>query len=198
MLGQVQMSYLAGAADGRYMKWVIVDPSFWTIASAPVKVVDMLDTLMHNSSRDPNSIYVELTDGGPIGHYIMHLINKPRYVAGLFIQAYGVENEVPCRVCEQRFVKSDIGKKSGMWPYFGCKSIPGFAEHACGNCVGTAAGHNCTFTDKTYAHLRAVWDRKPPIVSDITDRNSPPHLDAVWTNNMLTDFLKSHDKYYSR
>lgn len=192
MVEQLSMSYLTGPAYGRYLKWEITNPHFWAAASAQKPVTELISS--PRCPPAPNSVFVEITDGGPLGHYIELLVKHPRYVTGLFIQAYGIENKVPCRLCEQRFMKSDGGGKAGMWPFFGCKSIPAFSDYSCGNCVSGVEGHNCSFRDDRFDHLRARWNSQPLIESDLTDKNSPELSDVRYKGKRLKRFLRYYNE----
>lgn len=124
-------------------------------------------------SQDKNGplpIYVDIRQGGPTGQIMSHL-QDPRRARGLVVQAFGYPNEVPCRVCEKHFKSSESSSHAGMWPFFGCRSVPGQFGNDCGNCL--FAVEQCSFREPRLHRLRARSDREPPIIEDVRPENSP-------------------------
>ncbi|RYP74280.1 hypothetical protein DL771_003101 [Monosporascus sp. 5C6A] len=63
---------------------------------------------LEQSGRPPSHlVYVELFQGGPTSQFMSALVRDPRYVAGLFIQVFGVPNFVPYELYERRFTNSE-------------------------------------------------------------------------------------------
>ncbi|RYP74534.1 hypothetical protein DL769_004002 [Monosporascus sp. CRB-8-3] len=187
MLGAMSIAFPLGPAEGRYLKWRITGANFWEAANAQSPIAKML---VSKGKPKMNTVFVEINRAGPAGQFMSLLVKDPRYVNGLFIQAFGVPNLVPCELCERRHCGSETPDQSGMFPFFGCRSIPGFAENSCGNCVGSIEGHRCTFRDDRFKALRANFKRKPQVVEDLNDSNCPAFQEI--TGSELQALLEDH------
>ncbi|ORY60674.1 uncharacterized protein BCR38DRAFT_487744 [Pseudomassariella vexata] len=161
---------VTGAAKDCYVRWEITDQKFWSVLQLQDPATSALASALAKRIKD---VFVEITCGGPFDTFLVRLSNDRRRATGLFVQLYGDENEVPCRSCSKRLISSETGDHRGMWPMFGCRSIPGAFGHACGNCLAMVEGEKCTFRDDKYDHLRASSKRDPPLVSDLSSSNSP-------------------------
>jgi hypothetical protein len=117
-------------------------------------------------------LYVEIASGGPFGAFLTALANERRRMVGIFVQMYGIQNEVFCRYCEMRLIKSENGIRYGMIFFFGCVFNARF-NTACGNCLIYVEAAKCEFRDDRFACLRASWGRNPPLEWEITSANSP-------------------------
>ncbi|ORY55259.1 uncharacterized protein BCR38DRAFT_506238 [Pseudomassariella vexata] len=170
VLSYIIIHVVKGAAKDRYVRWEITNPKFWSALQLQDPAASALASAPKERIKD---VFVEITCGGPFDIFLSRLSNDRRRVSGLFVQLYGDENEVPCRSCTKRLVGSETGGHCGMWPMFGCRSIPGAFGNACGNCVAMVEGEKCTFRDEKYDHLRASSKRDPPLVSDLSASNSP-------------------------
>ncbi|KAI0095312.1 hypothetical protein F4776DRAFT_598284 [Hypoxylon sp. NC0597] len=165
-----QFTLLGGVAAGRYLCWEITDQEFWHAANLQQPFI----RFVHDQGIEGTlQVYADLRHGGPIGGYFGMMAVDRRRVRGFMVQLYGIPNEVPCRSCETHFRSFDSTDHAGMWPFFGCRSIPGEFNGICGNCYFSITDSTCLFRDPRYAHLRARGDRDPPLVEDITADNSP-------------------------
>jgi hypothetical protein len=117
-------------------------------------------------------LYVEIASGGSFGAFLTALANKRRRMIGMFVQMYGIQNEVLYRYCEMRLIRSENSIRYGIIPFFGCVSNARF-DTACGNCLIHVEAAKCEFRDNRFACLRASWGRNPPLEWEITSANSP-------------------------
>lgn len=122
------------------------------------------------------------------------LASDNRYVTGLFIHAYGTPNEVPCATCESRFINTDSGDHRGMYPFFGCRSMPDISKGSCSNCARSVTAHNCTFRDEKFSHFMAKPNRRPAIVEDINPVSSPRAPGMSYPGKMLVQYFNRRDQ----
>ncbi|RYP56135.1 hypothetical protein DL770_010847 [Monosporascus sp. CRB-9-2] len=162
MLGAMSISLVGGPATGRYMRWRIEGENFWAAANAQSNVIAMLQ----DEGRKPPShpVYVEMFRAGPTGPFMSLLAKDPR--------------------------TSEQPDQCGMYPFFGCWSIPGFHGGSCGNCVGSIEGHNCTFRDDRFEDLKASYRRSPQIREDIRDDTCP--IMKTFDGNWLRSRVEKH------
>jgi hypothetical protein len=159
MLHMISFNILSGRAANRYLEWVIdlSNTNFWRAMSCQKPVRDALVVI---DQYRPRRLFVEINKGGPLGKIVSMIATRPDRITGLFIQQFGEDNLVPCRCCETKFVQSEMtsardGPRAGMYYMFGCRSIPGMAESACGNCIMGVTQSECEFRLDHYAPLRA-------------------------------------------
>ncbi|KAI1370057.1 hypothetical protein F4677DRAFT_439475 [Hypoxylon crocopeplum] len=169
LLDHMGFALLDGAAEGRYVRWRILDREFWEIASPSLPYSQFV---ADQELDGPLPLYADVRQGGPIGEILVQLSKDPRRVRGLIVQLYGLPNEVPCSGCEKHFRSSESKRHAGMWPFFGCRSIPGAFSGICGNCFFSVEDSRCSFRLEDHRHFRADGDRDPPLVEDLTERNS--------------------------
>jgi hypothetical protein len=161
MMYSMRFHILGGKAANRYIKWKIIDHDFWRYAQADSNIIVHLDKPGFKKVA-PNRLYVEIASGGPFGALLTALANKRRRMIGMFVQIYGIQNEIPCRHCEMRLIKSENGIRHSMIPFFGCVSNARF-NTACGNCLIHVKAAKCEFRDNKFACLRASWGRNPSL-----------------------------------
>ncbi|OTB10525.1 hypothetical protein K445DRAFT_27577 [Daldinia sp. EC12] len=167
LLEHLTIEFLKGAARGRYVRWRISSNSFWVDCSIqnPYK-----DFAMSRGLEGSLPLYVDIREGGPTGLIIAQMAKDKRRLRGLPVQIHGLPNEVPCATCERHFRSSDSSAHAGMWPFFGCRSVPGFFDGDCGNCLSSV--ETCSLRDPRCEALRARTDREPPLIEDLTEENS--------------------------
>jgi hypothetical protein len=157
-LTYVHFETLNGTGEGRYIRWV-VHPDIFTV----LQVASATRAYVRSHNEGLRDAYVELLNGGPLGDYFLSLVDSHRKAEALFVQAYGIPNVVPCRRCIRYWMRSETEKRTGMWPFFGCRSVPGY-KLSCGNCVCSVEAASCEYhADNTrYKHLRASHDQPAP------------------------------------
>lgn len=153
-LDAIEFSEVDGPAEGLYLSWKLEDRKTTHIM--------WLNLLNKEAAHDvtnryrnavPNVVYVEKTNGYPLGRY-MDAICGPRgtRAKGLAVQAYGHRNLNPCECCERRYLTSYVSFEDGenpqvhvMWPFFECISLKGFSNGVCGNCIYHLREGECTY-----------------------------------------------------
>lgn len=129
-----------------------------------------------NCPYRPKGCSVNISDAGPFGQYLHWLINEPRRGLGFFIQMLGFDNAFPCEACDIKMRNAGSKGTAGMAPFFGCKSmiggikVPGqkeAANYACGNCMTSISGAQCSFQRSGLAFARAGGDF--PIRNDLAN-----------------------------
>ncbi|OTA71521.1 hypothetical protein M434DRAFT_39199 [Hypoxylon sp. CO27-5] len=180
MLRYFQFTLLGGVAARRYLRWRVTDQAFWQAANLQQPFMHFVEG---QEIEGTLQVYADLRHGHPPGRYFEMMAVDRRRVRGFMVQLYGIPNEVPCRSCEVRFRSSESADHAGMWPFFGCRSIPGEFGGICGNCYFSITDSTCSFRDPRYTHLRARADRDPPLVEDITEGNSPLINDITTVNS---------------
>ncbi|XXG98905.1 hypothetical protein Hte_006913 [Hypoxylon texense] len=166
----MKVSSLGGEAQGRYLRWELLDRGIWTSLQLQSPYSNHAEAVPLDGNFP---LFVEIRQGGPVGEYITRLVKDKRRARGLFVQLYGVPNEVPCRSCDKYIRESDSSKYAGMRPFFGCRSIPDTFDGICGNCYYHIKDHNCSFRETMYSGLAARDDREPPLIEELTLDNSP-------------------------
>jgi hypothetical protein len=99
-------------------------------------------------------LYVEIASGGSFSAFLTALANKRRCVVGIFVQMYGIQNEVFYQYCEMRLIKFENGIRYGMISFFGCVFNARF-DIVYGNCLIHVEIAKCEFRDNRFACLRA-------------------------------------------
>jgi hypothetical protein len=188
-LNCLRIGILGGVARDRYCIWEVSGRTFWQTMQCQENVVQAYNHFANRKIKE-RSVLVELVHGGPLGKYFYHMVKDHRRVKGLFIQAYGIENEVPCRLCERRLIGSEDGGHNGMWPYFGCRSIPGWFSGCCGNCADSVDSNRCEFTDPKFEHLLASEERRSVTTSNDINGRSAPLLIKMGPEQWKTVFKK--------
>jgi hypothetical protein len=140
---------LGGKAADRYMEWEVIDYDFWRYAQADFNITVHLDRAGFKKVAS-NRLYVEIASGGPFSALLTALANERRRIIGMFVQMYGIQNEVPYRYCEMRLIKSKNGIRHGIISFFGCVSNARF-DTACGNCLIHVEAAKCEFRDNKFA-----------------------------------------------
>ncbi|KAI0839901.1 hypothetical protein F5Y06DRAFT_295277 [Hypoxylon sp. FL0890] len=173
MIESLSISILEGRAKGRYVCWKLRSMQFWDAAGLNSRYKPYASRMTLEKAKP---VYVDLVQGGPIGEFMFHFCSDSRRVIGLFIQMFGLPNEVPCRCCVRRFRSSETDLHSGVWPFFGCRSMPGVAGWSCGMCCYSIEAHLCDFRDSKLKHFRARRRREPPLLEDLNPGNSPESM----------------------
>lgn len=134
-----------GPASGVYVEWVLANPKgklIWPFFNeAGIDSTGCPLWVSKNRSRaSTRPLYVEATNGGPLGLYFMSMAQDPRRAKSLLISMFGHRNLAPCKSCENRYLKTwkrtpEGGTVHVMWPFFECVSIAGFHRGGCSNCA---------------------------------------------------------------
>ncbi|KAI1818924.1 hypothetical protein F4861DRAFT_548356 [Xylaria intraflava] len=173
ILESLRIHLLGGLGANRYVRWTLKD-GFW----GAIRIRPYLQRLVRQFDIDdiqPNLLFVEASQGGPWGDYILDILDDQRRSDAVFIQRFGKINAVPCECCERRYRRSDgVDEKRGLWPFHECISFAESNAGACGNCVFSIAGNACTYhgDDPRVAHFKAE-NLKEPVVSMMTPRSAP-------------------------
>ncbi|KAI8958364.1 hypothetical protein F5Y11DRAFT_336428 [Daldinia sp. FL1419] len=163
----MEFEVLGGAGANRYIRWRIINADFWKNSSCRPHYRDI--ALSRSFEHVSPTVHVDIRGGSPVGEYIAKILVDSRRIRGLVAQAFGFPNEVPCKLCEEHFRSSDSENRAGMWPFFGCHTLPG--EDDCGNCLYIMT--ICNLRAPELKFLRARADRVPPIREDVTEESSP-------------------------
>ncbi|KAI0173350.1 hypothetical protein GGR52DRAFT_590500 [Hypoxylon sp. FL1284] len=170
MIRNITICTIGGIGPVRYVLWRLRHKDFWHAAGLTKK---HLPFAMRRPLASNKPVFVDIRQGGPLNQVFSQLVEDKRRLLGLLIQMHGFPNEVPCQCCVRRFSEFETEVHAGMWPFFGCRSLPGVSGESCGVCVFLVKAEKCEFRDERFANLHARADRNPPIVEDLTLDNSP-------------------------
>lgn len=169
----IKIHHLGGVAGDDYLEWAIRSRegaiSLWTSLGLERQVVEFLRTSSDRLRNRNFPMFAEASGGMPWGSYMGALSCDARRRVGLFVQVHGSRNLVPCECCENRYlaryhhhevagpsptkrprtraatVPRDT-QRHVMLPWFGCVSVPGFQNGACGNCLYHVEAEKCSFS----------------------------------------------------
>jgi len=149
----------------------------WTAIGADAHLRSFMAKAKNMKGLEYRSVYAEASGGYPLGKYVGMIGLDARRLQGLFVQSLGHRNRVPCSKCENRYRSSQIhlsdpknpsdqfhagpvrnpGQDDDTMhvqtPFFGCISVPGFHNSACGNCLFHVEGHQCSFASSDWAGM---------------------------------------------
>ncbi|KAF7515543.1 hypothetical protein G7054_g14524 [Neopestalotiopsis clavispora] len=193
------LSVCDGGARDRYLRWEITDDEFWTCMHANSSVTNEMTSTRFKEKCRVRPLFAEINEGSPYGRILHQMTRRATRVTGLFVQMYGEDNMVPCSGCETRLRSSESqggrdGARGGMYPFFGCRSIPGFMTNQCGNCIMSVVGHECEFQHDQYAVFRASFKNRKE--SDLDSNNSPVLI--RFRGSTFTELQKAMDKRYGK
>lgn len=147
-LRAIQVHEINGPLGTLYYEWVLPgNPAAIRRLFTSLKVDgECLSWLIQHPTAVPNRILVELSTGAPSGYYFHQLTGRGHRVRGLFVQAFGHRNVVPCNDCHKMYQRSKslIDGTKVMRPFFECISIRGFKNDECGNCL-FRMGQRCSY-----------------------------------------------------
>ncbi|KAI1818991.1 hypothetical protein F4861DRAFT_544389 [Xylaria intraflava] len=181
LIESLRIHLLDGYGRDRYVRWTLED-GFWTEAVARPSIMEASKDLNY---RKPNILFVEASEGGPWGQYIVDLIKDARRTDAIFVQRYGGINAVSCECCIRRYTRADgAERRRGLWPFHECVSFEEVQQGACANCIWSMNGNACTYHEDSLVtnHFKANRQIRP-IISDMTAITAPvvgPTLDTAW------------------
>ena len=150
---------ISGPQNTMYKCWtfrtVADQKEFWS--SVKIDVVSQRYWAKHGEYLAPlaQPVYVEWLNGGPLESLAASFSADPRGRRGFFVQIYGVRNSVPCRACDRNYRRlTNRGRSPNtnptspvhiMSPFYGCISLPDFADGSCASCLFRIEGSTCSF-----------------------------------------------------
>lgn len=195
-----------GAPEGLYVEWVTPK----NISMQTYK--DLIQGLCPRSSQQffqthngrkelaSCSLSVRRDMGVPFGKLMAYLALDTRRGQSLLIAFLGTRNKHPCECCLNR-IASNVGIPTNansdrhrvhlMSPYFDCRSIPGYLDGACANCIYHVEGIKCTYSKDsglpTVEENRAVSKSKNPFLFLENEEDLPPSIEAYWQVGNVLD-----------
>ncbi|ORY61806.1 uncharacterized protein BCR38DRAFT_495710 [Pseudomassariella vexata] len=118
--------YLEWSFDGEKHAW-----DFFLKLRADKDLLKFWDVNKMALLKDLGPVFTEAWNGGPLGKYLSLMVSRP----------LRLPNTNPCEGCVGKYQRSSVMLEGGddrihlMWPFFGCKSIPGYKGGSCGNCL---------------------------------------------------------------
>lgn len=154
----IRVYEIVGAGENQYLAWQLADPTsskavkelFTGFLTEPQKewFMNNINNLIRSRA---NNVIVEGSNGAPYEKYMTAMCSHTdhRRRPALLIAFYGRRNASPCECCLKRmgrsFSSTQDGKVPVMVPFFECRSLHGFHNNACANCVYHVEGSECTF-----------------------------------------------------
>ena len=153
------ISNISGPWDIMYKCWtfrtVADQDHFWQTVEADSALKKFWQGHKEELIPLAQPVYVEWLNGGPLESIAASFSAEIRRRRGFFVQIYGIRNCVPCRPCERNYRRLiNRGRTPNnnptdpvhvMSPFYGCISIPGFADGACASCLFRIEGSGCSF-----------------------------------------------------
>lgn len=91
------------------------------------------------SDRPLQSVYIPADLGHPHGYFVKELLRRPEHKKALIVAFFGYQNPLLCRCCIRSSTSNySMTKEYYMWPFHACRSIPGFMDGKCANCIWNA------------------------------------------------------------
>ena len=215
LLRSFAMHDIAAPYTNTYMCWILRPnlpaSDFWLHpTSSYPSIVEHWQTHRSSLERRASPIYVERSKATPFGYHAAKYSGAPRSAEGLYVQTYGVRNQVPCERCERMWLNhSNPGNLSGreveggrthvMTPFFECISIPGYSNGACGGCVFEVQSTRCTYSDIRVAEapsfvssLRATDVNDDGPLPRILSLTATPPIEPDFSSTALLTALDVH------
>lgn len=161
---------ITGFGEGHYLVWQLAEPTkesavkklFLPFLNKPQQEW-FLQNIKNLIKSGANDVFVEAMNASPYEKYMSTICSQSehRRKPALLIAFYGRRNANPCDCCLERMGRNfNSGEEDGdvpvMVPFFECRSINGFHNGACANCVYHVEAAKCTFANAETKNIKAV------------------------------------------
>lgn len=195
-----------GAPEGLYVEWVtpgnISRQTYKDLIQGlcPRTSQQYFQTNIGRDELANCSLSVRRDMGVPFGKLMAYLALDTRRGQSLLIAFLGTRNKHPCECCLNRMASnvgiptnadSDQHRVHLMSPYFDCRSIPGYLDGACANCIYHVEGVKCTYSRNrglpTVEENRAVAKTDNPFKFLENEEDLPLSIESYWKHGNVMD-----------